>query len=115
MAAQKLVSFGTKIATTSTRLGFKTLEKGQGLALRAKPHLSWFWGHARVELAPPGLSQWPEIKQGLQKVYKTTITGKFVEKPMREILQNGLVGLEILGWFIIGEMIGRRSIIGYKI
>ena len=46
------------------------------LAVRARPHLSKFWGHARVELGPPGLSQWPEIKQGLGKVWQTTITGK---------------------------------------
>ena len=34
---------------------------------------------------------------------------------MKEVLQNVLVGLEIGCWFIVGEMIGRRSIIGYKI
>ena len=72
-----------------------------------------FWGHARVELTPP--SQWPEIRQGLAKVWETGVTGWFMMKTTREAMQNTLVGLEIACWFFVGEMIGRRSIIGYKV
>ena len=85
------------------------------LEVAARPHLQTFWGHARVELAPPGLSQWPEIKQGLAKVWETGVTGRFMMKTTREAMQNTLVGLEIACWFFVGEMIGRRSIIGYKV
>ena len=41
--------------------------------------------------------------------------GRFLDKPMKEIVTNSLVGLEIFGWFIVGEMIGRKSLIGYKV
>lgn len=38
-----------------------------------------------------------------------------MEKTTKEAVQNSLVGLEIACWFFVGEMIGRRSIIGYKV
>ena len=41
--------------------------------------------------------------------------GAFLDKPMKEVVQQGLVGFDIFCWFIVGEMIGRRSIIGYKV
>ena len=72
-------------------------------------------GHTRVELTPPGLFQWPKISQGLAKVWETGVTGRFMMKTTREAMQNTLVGLEIACWFFVGEMIGRRSIIGYKV
>ena len=34
---------------------------------------------------------------------------------MRELLQKGWITAEILGFFIIGEILGRRSLVGYNI
>ncbi|XP_003386054.1 PREDICTED: ATP synthase subunit g, mitochondrial-like [Amphimedon queenslandica] len=113
--AQKLVSFGTKLATSSSRLVFKSLEKSQDLANRSRPHLKKFWSLARVELDPPRPSQWPEIQRGLAKVAHTARTGAFLNKPMKEVVQQSLVGFDIFCWFIVGEMIGRWSIIGYNV
>lgn len=86
-----------------------------GVARAAQPHLQTFWGHARVELGPPGLSQWPQIKKGLFRLWESTLTGRFLDVPMKEATKNSLVAVEIACWFFIGEMIGRRSIIGYKV
>lgn len=86
-----------------------------GVARAAQPHLLTFWGHARVELGPPGLSQWPQIKQGLFRLWNSTLTGQFLDVSMREATKNSLVAVEVACWFFVGEMIGRRSIIGYKV
>ena len=86
-----------------------------GLARTAQPHLSKFWGHAKVELGPPGLSQWPEIRHGLGRLWNSTISGKFLDVTLTEASKNTLVAVEVACWFYVGEMIGRKSIIGYKV
>ena len=85
------------------------------VAKAAQPHLSTFWGHARTELGPPGISQWPEVKQGLGKLWKSTLYGKFLDVTVTEATKNTLVVIEVACWFYVGEIIGRRSIIGYKV
>ena len=86
-----------------------------GLAKTAQPHLNTFWGHARVELSPPGLSQWPEVRQGLTKLYNSALSGRFLDISLTEATRNTLVAVEVACWFYVGEMIGRRSIVGYKV
>lgn len=34
---------------------------------------------------------------------------------LQEALQNGLVATEVLMWFYIGEIIGKRGLIGYNV
>lgn len=85
------------------------------LVSRAQPHLKTFWGHAKVELAPPNPAQWPEVKKGFSQVFQSAVTGKFLNLTVKEATKKMLVGVEIACWFIVGEMIGRRSIIGYKV
>ena len=80
-----------------------------------RPHVVTFIGHARRELIPPSPSQWPEIKAGANKALSTLKSGQWMQKTTREGFQNVLVGLEIGCWFIVGEIIGRRSIVGYKV
>lgn len=43
------------------------------------------------------------------------MSGRFLDVEMREAGRNALVCVEVYCWFIVGEMIGRRSIIGYKV
>ena len=86
-----------------------------GLAKTAQPHLVTFWGHARVELGPPGPAQWPEIRQGLTRLFNSTLTGRFLDVSLTEATRNTLVAVEVACWFYVGEMIGRKSIIGYKV
>lgn len=85
------------------------------LARAAQPHLKTFWGHARVELGPPMPSQWPEIRKGFSNLYRSTTTGKFLDVTVTEATKNSLVAIEVACWFYIGEIIGRRSLIGYKV
>ena len=81
----------------------------------SQPHLKTFWGHARVELGPPTISQWPAIKQGFSNLYRSAMYGKFLDLTVTEATRNTLVAIEVACWFYVGEIIGRRSIIGYKV
>lgn len=74
-----------------------------------------FWGHAKVELSPPSPAQWPEVKKGFSQVFQSAVTGKFLNLTVKEASKKALVGVEIVCWFFVGEMIGRRSIVGYKV
>ena len=85
------------------------------LAQRAQPHLKTFWGHAKVELTPPNPAQWPEIKTGFSNLFQNAVSGRFLDLSVKEATKKTLVGVEILCWFFVGEMIGRRSLIGYKV
>ena len=85
-----------------------------GFARFAQPHLSRFWGHARVELGPPGLSQWPEIRAGFGRLWNSAVSGRYLDISARQATQNTLVAVEVVCWFFVGEMIGRRHIIGYR-
>jgi hypothetical protein len=40
---------------------------------------------------------------------------KFLDVTVKEAVTNALVAVEIGCWFYLGEMIGRRHIIGYSI
>ena len=86
-----------------------------GLARAAQPHLKTFWGHARVELGPPMPAQWPEIRAGFTNLFRSAMSGKFLDTTVVQATKNSLVTLEVLCWFYVGEMIGRRSIVGYKV
>lgn len=85
------------------------------MAQRAEPHLKTFWGHAKVELAPPRLSEWPVVRSSFVNLSRSIAEGGYRNLTVREFTRNALVGVEVMCWFFIGEMIGRRSIIGYKV
>lgn len=85
------------------------------LAITSRPHLQTFWGHARVELLPPSPSEFGEVRLGLSRVYNTAVTRGFMKKTMKEVVQYTLVGTEICCWLFVGEMIGRKSVIGYRV
>ena len=81
--AQRLAAWGSKAVSGTlgkTVLHFRGWSKAlfyimptvlfplhTGLSRAAQPHLQTFWSHARVELGPPGPSQWPAIKKGFGK------------------------------------------------
>ena len=86
-----------------------------GLVRASQPHLKTFWGHARVELTPPGPSQWPQIREGFGNLVNSAIYRKYLDLTVSQAGKNALVTIEVLCWFYIGEVIGRRSLIGYKV
>ena len=102
--AQRVAKLVTKSATSAQRL-----------AVAATPHLKTFWGHARVELGPPGLSEWPTIRAGLGRLFTSTLSGKFLDVSLKQATKNAVVAVEVVCWFFVGEMLGRRSIVGYKV
>ncbi|XP_017015601.2 ATP synthase subunit g, mitochondrial [Drosophila takahashii] len=101
--------------------------KAQALAnkivVAARPQLEEFWKYAKVELSPP-------LPADFQKLKKTAETAKNVSKKdmkgqlkksglsqttVKEAWLNILVTVEVITWFYMGEVIGRRHFVGYKV
>ncbi|XP_003705829.2 ATP synthase F(0) complex subunit g, mitochondrial [Megachile rotundata] len=81
----------------------------------ARPALKKFAYYAKVELVPPKISDIPAIRHDIQRLVSAAKNKRFLELPVREVWLNTLVTLEVLCWFFIGECIGKRHIIGYKV
>ncbi|KAB0369528.1 hypothetical protein FD755_018521 [Muntiacus reevesi] len=71
----------------------------------SKPQLAMFWYYAKVELVPPAPAEIPTAIQSLKKSINSAKT----------TLLNGLVATEVWMWFYVGEIIGKRGIIGYDV
>lgn len=82
-------------------------------AIVQNPAVQKFWGNAKVELAFPGPSEWPQVMSGFSKVVKSAKTGAFANLTVKEGAKNALVFIEVASLFYVGEIIGRGSIIGY--
>ncbi|CAI5453930.1 unnamed protein product [Caenorhabditis angaria] len=107
MAAPKL-SFFEKIANT---LG--VLYRHQ--AAQFPRRLTVLKAVGRHELAPPRQADWPAIKAEWGKVQSFIQTGGYKNLTVKEGLVYTAVTLEIIFWFFVGEMIGRRYIFGYLV
>ncbi|XP_015511735.1 ATP synthase subunit g, mitochondrial [Neodiprion pinetum] len=81
----------------------------------AKPKLQVFRQYAMVELTPPKLSDIPAIRSGIAKILSSAKNGSYRNLTVREAWLNTLVGIEVLCWFYIGEVIGKRHLVGYKV
>ncbi|XP_065553226.1 ATP synthase subunit g, mitochondrial [Lathamus discolor] len=81
----------------------------------AKPRLATFWYYAKVELAPPTPAEIPRAIDSMKAVIRGFQTGRLAQLTVREAVRNGLVATEVLMWFYIGEIIGKRGIIGYNV
>ncbi len=82
---------------------------------KMQPHLSEFWSKAKVEMAPPGPSEIPAIRKGFVQMKDNLLNGKFLDNSVKETAAKGLVAAEVCFWFFIGEIIGRKSLIGYDV
>ncbi|KAH8352394.1 hypothetical protein KR084_003851, partial [Drosophila pseudotakahashii] len=93
------------------------------IVVAARPQLEEFWKYAKVELSPP-------LPADFQKLKKTAETAKNVSKKdmkgqlkksglsqitVNEAWLNILVTVEVITWFYMGEVIGRRHFVGYKV
>ncbi|KAM9669776.1 ATP synthase subunit g, mitochondrial-like [Dama dama] len=89
-------------------------------ATYSKPRLATFWYYAKVEyyakgLVPPTPAEIPTAMQSLKKIINSAKTGSFKQLTVKEALLNGLVATEVWMWFYVGEIIGKRGIIGYDV
>ena len=66
-------------------------------------------------MLPPKLSEWPAIKKSFIGLKEAALKGKFLDITVKEATVNTLVAVEIAFWFYVGEVIGRRSLIGYNL
>ncbi|VDL81807.1 unnamed protein product [Nippostrongylus brasiliensis] len=67
------------------------------------------------ELAPPRSTDWPAIKADWKKVSQFIQSKQYKQLTVQEALVYTAVGLEVMFWFFVGEMIGRRYICGYLV
>lgn len=81
----------------------------------ARPVLNVWQQYARVELSPPSLRDIPAIRSGFTNLIHAARTGRYREVTVREAIVNTLVFAEVYCWFYIGECIGKRHIVGYKV
>ncbi|VVD02489.1 ATP synthase subunit g, mitochondrial [Leptidea sinapis] len=81
----------------------------------ARPKFAIFMKYAKVELAPPKISDIPQIKAGIAKLMNSAKTGAWKQQTVRQATLNTLVGAEVLFWFYIGECIGKRHFVGYDV
>ena len=98
------------------RIGKKSIDLSVSLVQRTvRPQLGVFWSHARKELLPPRPSELGVAIGEAGKVLSNFTSLKFLNLTMKDGVKNVLVGVEICCWFIVGEIIGRGSIVGYKL
>nr|XP_034831207.1 ATP synthase subunit g, mitochondrial [Maniola hyperantus] len=81
----------------------------------ARPKFNIFLQYAKVELTPPKLSDIPQIKAGIGKLMTSAKTGAWKNQTVKQATLNTLVGMEVIFWFYVGECIGKRHIVGYKV
>lgn len=81
----------------------------------SKPRLATFWHYAKVELVPPTPAEIPTAIQSLKKILNSAKTGSFKHLTVKEAMLNGLVATEVWMWFYVGEIIGKRGLIGYDV
>ncbi|XP_037710927.1 ATP synthase subunit g, mitochondrial [Drosophila subpulchrella] len=98
--------------------------KAQALAnkfvVAARPQLEEFWKYAKVELSPPLPADFLKLKKTAEtakKVSKKDMMKKsgFSQITVSEAWLNVLVTVEVITWFYMGEVIGRRHFVGYKV
>ncbi|CAD1469141.1 unnamed protein product, partial [Heterotrigona itama] len=85
------------------------------LTAKAKPAIRNIVYYGKVELVPPKVSDISAIRAGFSNLISAAKNKRYLDLSVREAWLNTLVGIEILCWFFVGECIGKRHIVGYKV
>ncbi|KAI5711298.1 ATP synthase subunit g, mitochondrial [Diaphorina citri] len=86
-----------------------------GVVAASKPILANFLHYGKVELIPPKPSEFGAIKDGIAHVVHQAKSGGWKNLTVKEAWLNSLIAAEITFWFYVGEVIGKRSLIGYEV
>ncbi|KAH9389649.1 hypothetical protein TYRP_007196 [Tyrophagus putrescentiae] len=81
----------------------------------AKPKLREFNRFAKTELYPPTPADIPQILSGFGRLAGGLKSGKWRELPVKEAFVNYLIAVEVICWFYVGEVIGKRHVRGYDV
>ena len=71
--------------------------------------------YAKVELTPPTPGDIPAIRQGIGRLISGAKNGAYKNLTVKEAWLNTLITAEVCFWFYIGECIGKRHLVGYKV
>jgi len=82
--------------------------------------------YLKEKMAPPSTAEFREtfnvVRQQLMKpdtlfkrAMEYTDLTKLQSVGWQPLVRGGLRGIELFGFFVVGEMIGRRSLKGYKV
>ncbi|XP_065217811.1 ATP synthase subunit g, mitochondrial-like [Planococcus citri] len=71
--------------------------------------------YAKAELGPPKVSELKEVAPAIKHVLCQFKSGGYKNLTVKEAWLNTLVAAEIAGWFFVGEIIGRRQLVGYPL
>ncbi|KAH8317644.1 hypothetical protein KR074_003224, partial [Drosophila pseudoananassae] len=96
------------------------------LAVAAKPKFEEFLKYAKVELTPPMPADFQKLKKTAEATAKEAKNAKNAkgqgkklgglgQVKVRDAWLNILVTVEVITWFYMGEVIGRRHFVGYKV
>ena len=108
------------------------------LAEFARPRWATFLKYGKQELLPPSPGEIPEAFRGAARLVKSATTFQWRHLTVREAWLNTLVGIEVACWsvqdkmlwhlgavshvhllfscrFFVGECIGKRSLVAYKV
>ena len=92
---------------------------GTGLLSAAKYYGSVSAEFARLvyrkeQLSPPTLDKWPQARQELSQLWQHVRGTNVADYTPAQLGRGALLALEVSGFFVVGEMVGRRQIIGYQ-
>ncbi|XP_033759028.1 ATP synthase subunit g, mitochondrial-like [Pecten maximus] len=88
------------------------LNRGANLAKAQQPRLERFWAVAKVELAPPGPSEFPQIVKGFKQAISIN---RIADQSVKNVMLNATACFEIFLWYQIGRIVGKRSLVGFDI
>ncbi|XP_030384895.1 ATP synthase subunit g, mitochondrial [Scaptodrosophila lebanonensis] len=101
-------------------LATKATAYANKLSAQMRPHFDEFWKYAKVELAPPLPADFVKIRKTVEKSSKyakdiKSQRNRFADITISQVWLNTLVTVEVVTWFFMGECIGKRHIVGYKV
>lgn len=83
--------------------------------IAAKPKLREFNRFAKTELYPPSPADIPAIFSGFGSLVRGATTGAWRNATVKEAWLNTLITVEVICWFYVGEVIGKRHVRGYDV